>query len=300
MAPNSVSVALGSLTKSFKRTSKDLLKAFSLASHSDKDDNDNDNNQQTVITTTKNDDDNNANQATTVTTTNIININNSTNTNAIAYVVNNCDQNACIDDYFLKLWADWTISCSNNKIVIPEPPEDILKTNKYIINNHGWWPINYISVEWCPEENQIHTIIPPRTKTSSLSQENYAVITHRILALRLKSRNGNSYKGGSAFKFRRNSNLRLPYDIFVNDFEQYVENALMKNPWKDGTTYPNKGDLKDIKIAHINRRDQRQACYVLSNDENQVDNFKFFDDDNDTESSNSLILYENFFSQLEK
>ncbi|CAJ0631371.1 5013_t:CDS:2 [Entrophospora sp. SA101] len=285
MAPNSVSVALGSLTKSFKRTSKDLLKAFSLTSNSDKDDNDNDNNQQTVITTAKNDDDNNSNQATT---------------------------NACIDDYFLKLWADWTISCSNNKLVIPEPPEDILKTNKYIINNHGWWPKNYISVEWCPEENQIHTIIPPRTKTSSLSQENYAVITHRILALRLKSRNGNSYKGGSAFKFRRSvikkvakvngldPNLRLPYDIFVNDFEQYVENALMKNPWKDGTTYPNKGDLKDIKIAHINRRDQRQACYVLSNDENQVDNFKFFDDDNDTESSNSLILYENFFSQLAK
>ncbi|CAJ0748778.1 7070_t:CDS:1, partial [Entrophospora sp. SA101] len=47
MAPNSVSVALGSLTKSFKRTSKDLLKAFSLTSNSDKDDNDNDNNQQT-------------------------------------------------------------------------------------------------------------------------------------------------------------------------------------------------------------------------------------------------------------
>lgn len=63
---------------------------------------------------------------------------------------------------------------------------------------------------------------------------------------------------------RSDPNLRLPYDILVNDFEQYIENTLMKSPWKDGTIYPNQGDLKEIKIAR-NRRDQRQSCKFHNN-----------------------------------
>ncbi|CAJ0648107.1 13267_t:CDS:2 [Entrophospora sp. SA101] len=98
---------------------------------------------------------------------------------------------------------------------------------------------NYVTIKWYPLNNQLYVIAPIRTNTSSLPQNNFAAVTHRILAIkRLKSRQVKGFE----------PELHLPYDILVNDFEQYIENNT-KSPWRDGTTEPRSGNIREIKSS---------------------------------------------------
>ncbi|CAJ0648104.1 13269_t:CDS:2 [Entrophospora sp. SA101] len=184
--------------------------------------------------------------------------------------------------------ATTTSADSVNKLTLPESVEDVLNSNRYIVNKHGWWPMfggertlkrkydsfsspsspsslslfsptfskrqklhnnphhtsqfsarNYVTIKWYPLNNQLYVIAPIRTNTSSLPQNNFAAVTHRILAIkRLKSRQVKGFE----------PELHLPYDILVNDFEQYIENNT-KSPWRDGTTEPRSGNIREIKSS---------------------------------------------------
>ncbi|RHZ67070.1 hypothetical protein Glove_303g73 [Diversispora epigaea] len=44
-------------------------------------------------------------------------------------------------NYFSQSWLKWTSIVPHQKPQIPKPPSDTLKLQRYIVNNHGWWPI---------------------------------------------------------------------------------------------------------------------------------------------------------------
>nr|CAG8525223.1 11229_t:CDS:2 [Entrophospora candida] len=269
-------------------------------------------NKNIVTTNEENDDDNNIiddQQATSITSTDPVVTSNgstdSTTTSTDSGIISNdlattstttttnIATNNTSNDYFTKIWINWACTYSVNKLTLPESVEDVLNSNRYIVNKHGWWPMfggertlkrkydsfsspsspsslslfsptfskrqklhnnphhtsqfsarNYVTIKWYPLNDQLYVIAPIRTNTSSLPQNNFAAVTHRILAIkRLKSRQGisNKVKGFEP-------ELHLPYDILVNDFEQYIENNT-KSPWRDGTTEPRSGNIREIKSS---------------------------------------------------
>ncbi|GBC02874.1 hypothetical protein RclHR1_04870017 [Rhizophagus clarus] len=124
---------------------------------------------------------------------------------------------------------------------------------------------NYLAVEWIPEEDFFLTANPPRTTTSALPQENFAAVTSRVLLVRrLKAKQGNSFKGDAATRFRK-SVLTKEHNATKNwgALKSLVETSninhaidadvIVKRPWKDGTTDPVKGTLDELKRFRLQR-----------------------------------------------